>query len=87
MTAGGVAVSEEWADSKLTRLEVVVGDHHRRHPFQLGMPAARAASELGIEQGILAELTNHHPHLRLEGTVIRDPQSEVNADPTGLPPG
>ena len=85
LTAGSVAVSEEWAESILAQLEDAVGRHHRKHPFQLGMPAARAASELGMEQTMLVELTNHHPRLRLEGTVIRDPQSEVNADPTRSP--
>ena len=85
VTAGGVAVSDQLAGLMIARLEAIVSAHNQRHPYQLGMPAARAASELGMEQAILVELTNDHPYLRLEGTVIRDPRSEVNTDPTRSP--
>ena len=85
VVAAGVAVSGDRAESITARLEDLVGDHHRRHPFQLGMPAARAASELGIEQAILVELTGAHPRLHLDGTVIRDPGSATDPDPSRSP--
>ena len=85
VTAGGVAVSEESAESLIVRLKSLVGDYHQKHPFQLGIPAARAASELEIEQAILVELTRSHPRLQLEGTVIKDPGAQSDLDPTEAP--
>ena len=85
LMAAGVAVSADLVASITTRLEGLVGDYHRRHPYQLGMPAARAASELGIEQAILVELTGGHPRLQLDGTVIRDPASAPDPDPSRSP--
>ena len=85
VTAAGVAVSRDMAAAMTARLEGMVGDYHRSHPFQLGMPAARAASELGVEQAILVELTGAHPRLQLDGTVIRDPASATDPDPAGSP--
>lgn len=85
VTAVGVAVSPDEAESMTARLELLVGEHHRRHPFQLGIPAARAASELGMEQAILVELTCAHPRLQMDGMVIRDPGSAPDPDPSRSP--
>ena len=82
VAAAGVAVSEERAGSITADLETAAAEYHRRYPFRPGLPAARAASELGTEQAILVELTGAHPRLCLEGTVIRDPAAEFDFDPT-----
>ena len=81
LIVAGVAVSEERAGLITADLEAAVGEYHRRHPFQVGMPAARAASELQTEQAILVELAKSHLRLQWEGTVIRDPEAEPNLDP------
>ena len=85
MTAAGVAISLELTESLTTELEAIVGRHHRENPFQLGMPTARAASELGIEQALLAKLVDSHPRLVVEGTVIRDPATQTDLDPGQAP--
>jgi selenocysteine-specific elongation factor len=85
ITALGVAVSPHAVEWMTRRLEDLVGRHHRRHPYQVGIPAARAASELGVEQAILVELTGMHPRLQLDGTAIRDPGSALDPDPCGAP--
>lgn len=85
VTAGGVALSEELAQSFVSRLESLVGEYQRRHPFRQGMPAAQAASELGIERAILAELAKAHPHLHWEGTVVWDAGARPDLDPAQLP--
>lgn len=85
LVVAGVAVSEERVGSIRADLEAAVGDYHRRHPFRVGLPAARAASELGTEQAILVELTRSHPRLQLEGTEIRDPGAESDVDATEVP--
>ncbi len=85
VAAAGVVVSEELAGSLTAELEAIVGRHHRENPFRLGVPAARAASEMGIEQALLAKLADFHPRLVLEGTVIRDPESASGVDPAQAP--
>lgn len=81
LTVGGVALSKERAGSITARLEAMVGEFHRRHPFRVGLPAARASSELATEQAILVELIGLHPRLHLEGTAIRDPDAELDLNP------
>lgn len=85
VTAGTVAVSGDLAGSINAELEAAVGDYHRQHPYRLGMPAAQAASELGIERPVLLELTKVQSRLRWEGTVIRDPEAAPDLDPTQAP--
>ncbi len=81
LTVAGVALSEQSVESLAANLETLVGEHHCRHPFQVGLPAARAASELQTGQAILVEITKLHPRLLLEGTAIRDPEAELDLDP------
>ena len=85
MTAAGLAISDRLAESLREELEAIVERHHRENPFQLGMPAASAASELGIGQALLANLADTHPRLLAEGTVVRDPEAEGDLDPAEAP--
>lgn len=85
MVAAGAVISERLADELQGRLEVIVERHHRENPFQMGIPAASAASELGIGQALLVKLANSHPRLLVEGKVVRDPEAQVDVDPAEAP--
>ena len=85
MVAAGTVISERLGDELQGRLEVIVERHHRENPFQLGIPAASAASELGIGQALLVKLVDSHPRLLAEGKVVRDPEAQVDVDPAKAP--
>ena len=85
VTAEGMAVSEEAAQSITAQLEEAIRRYQRERPYRMGMPAALVASELGIEQALLMKLVDSHPRLRVEGTVIRDPEARTDLDPAQAP--
>jgi len=85
MKAAGMVISDRLAESLKARLETIVERHHRENPFQLGMPTASAASELGIGQALLVKLTDSHPRMLAEGTVVRDPEAQGDLDPAEAP--
>ena len=85
MTAGDVVISDRLAESLQAKLETILERHHREYPFQLGMPTASAASELGIERALLIKLADSHPRILAEGTVVRDPGAQRDLDPAEAP--
>ncbi len=85
LSAGGTAVSEEAARSLTSRMVEAASRHHRKHPYQLGIPIARLSSELGIEQPLLVTLAESHARLQVEGTVLMDRETWARPDPALAP--
>ena len=85
VTVAGMVISDRLAESLRAKLEIIVERHHGESPFQLGMPTASAASELGIGRALLVKLADSHPRLVAEGTVVRNPGAQRDLDPAEAP--
>ena len=71
LAIAGSVLTTETAEELEARLESLVTAHHREHPLRAGLPAAEAASRLGVPPEIVTVLVNRTSSLVLDAAVIR----------------
>lgn len=69
--AGPIVLQRSVLASLTDTLVAQVDAYHRAHPLRAGLPAAEAASKLGIDAGVVTTIVDSDDRLSSDGAVIR----------------